>query len=318
MNSSFASAEQFPLKVIRRRGLVDRVREGAIPPVHVQFLPMNRCNLKCGFCSCKARDRGQEMTLEQAREMLQTFTRLGMESMTITGGGEPCLWEPLSQFIGLTVREGVGVGLVTNGTMLTRLTPTAVEQLCWCRISCSDEANRISGFWTVVESAQTVDWAFSYVLTAKPNIENFIAHVKFARAHGFTHVRAVGDIIDLEHAPDFEGIKAAAQEAAGDMPVIYQTRQRFVRGAKRCLISLLKPVVGPDGKLYPCCGTQYARSEMDLSLPDAMCMGLVEEARQIWARQLCFDGAGCERCYYEAYNGLLELLGEHLQHEAFV
>ena len=69
MNSSFASAEQFPLKVIRRRGLVDRVREGAIPPVHVQFLPMNRCNLKCGFCSCKARDRGQEMTLEQAREI---------------------------------------------------------------------------------------------------------------------------------------------------------------------------------------------------------------------------------------------------------
>jgi len=318
MKASFASAGQFPLKLLTLRGLVERIKHGEIPPVHVQFIPTNRCNLKCGFCSCRARDREQEMSLDEAREMLRTFVRLGMETMTITGGGEPCLWGPLSEFIGLAVAEGVGVGLVTNGTKLSGLKASAVEQLAWCRISCSDEANRIGTFWTVVEAAKSVDWAFSYVFTAAPDMANFHEHVKFAREHKFTHMRAVSNITDLESAPDMEAVRLLTRETAGDLEMIYQDRQTFTRGAERCLISLLKPVIGPDGKLYPCCGVQYARGEMDLSLPDAMCMGSVGEARQIWAQQRAFDGRVCERCYYDGYNGLMEMVQGRLKHEAFV
>lgn len=318
MNSSFASAGQFPAKILRMKGLAEQVKRQTIPPIHLQFIPTNRCNLNCRFCSCQKRDFNKEMTLAKAREILWQFGKLGMQCMTITGGGEPCLWSPLSEFLLCAASDDISVGLVTNGTKLSYVTEDALKTLKWCRISCSDEANRIDAFRTVIDRVPGVDWAFSYVVTSTPNADNFIEHVRFAREHNFTHMRVVANIIDLDHAADFSEFKAHAANEARELIIIWQDRQTFTRGMSSCLISLLKPVIGPDGEIYPCCGAQYARANMDLDLAQEMRMGDISRAYRIWAEQKYFDGSKCDRCYYGAYNELLGMIQEPLMHELFV
>ena len=84
------------------------------------------------------------------------------------------------------------------------------------------------------------------------------------------------------------------------------------------LISLLKPVIGADGLLYPCCGTQYAMFPPPGDYDDLMCMGPAIELYSIYQEQKHFDGSQCVRCYYDEYNALLEQIIIPLEHKEFV
>jgi hypothetical protein len=103
-----------------------------------------------------------------------------------------------------------------------------------------------------------------------------------------------------------------------DKLAIWQGRQHYFAGTPRCLISLLKPVIGADGMIYPCCGAQYAESVPAKDYPKSMVMGGVEDTNVIWDKQLAFDGSRCVKCYYEHYNSALAALVDDINHMQFV
>ena len=63
-------------------------------------------------------------------------------------------------------------------------------------------------------------------------------------------------------------------------------------GTKNCWVSLLKPVIRPDGGVCPCL------DRCDVSMGD--------DLLKIYAAQKPFDGSKCERCYNSGYNEILE------------
>ncbi len=101
--------------------------------------------------------------------------------------------------------------------------------------------------------------------------------------------------------------------------MIYQGRKDSSRGSERCLISLLKPVVGTNGMLYPCCGTQYAQAKpsKDFGAP-VMTMGHAKMIREIYEEQRHFDGSICKTCYYSNYNWALDVMTTEVSHEDWV
>ena len=66
----------------------------------------------------------------------------------------------------------------------------------------------------------------------------------------------------------------------------------FTAGVKQCWVSLLKPVIGADGRIYPC------SERCDLSIGD--------DLLKIYTKQKPFDGSKCEYCYNSGLNEMLD------------
>jgi hypothetical protein len=225
--------------------------------------------------------------------------------------------------------HGVDMGLVTNGTLLRR---GGLDEMVWVRISASDylglelTANNSSlDDWfhdlaLVVQDHRTVDWAFSYVVGNSPNHKLISRLVEFANVWGFTHVRLVNDILRAGRLTwTMTAIKNHLKlDDVDDDLVNYQDRSIWTSGSSPCYLSLLKPVIGADGYIYPCCGTQYALKDPARDYEKAMRMGKIEDLDDIIDNQKFFDGAMCHKCYYNQYNEALAIMIKGLKHETFV
>jgi len=319
---SYTAANTFPVKVSQHRDIPDR--RGKIPPLHIQLNPTNVCNLNCSFCSCSNRNRKLEWDFEEAKETMEIASLLGCRAVTITGGGEPLFYSKINELIEfLHDRLNIRIGLVTNGTVFERLYPESYKNLIWIRISHSDERPFDYIYKTTLTKfiliPNTIGWSFSYVLSDKPNYENICNMVAYANNKRFTHVRIVSDLLNLDHVPGMKSIKEYLRrtEISDDL-VIYQGRKAFVHGRKKCLISLLKPVIGADGKLYACCGAQYSHDPPPGDYNELMSMGPATDLYKIYQGQEYFDGNQCIRCYYDEYNEELERKTIRVEHREFV
>jgi len=322
---AYTAANALPLKVLQNETAQKGLSLGRILPVHFQFIPTDRCNLKCSWCSCANDSRQTTMSLDDVKYVVDVMKRWSTKAITCTGGGEPLMHPQIREILNLFADADIEIGLVTNAYLFeSKMDYATLRRLKWCRISVSDDRDLHTNSrliqavdWAVREP--TVDWAFSYVCTKDFDLDRFLFAVEYATAHGFTHVRAVSDLLDLEHVPSMDSIRARVRAAGvDDSIVIYQGRKDFEKGQKRCLISLLKPVVGADGRIWGCCGVQYSKKQMSLDLPDDMCMGSIYDLDDIFAKGKHFDGSRCFRCYYSLYNNFLNQLTTPIEHGDFV
>jgi organic radical activating enzyme len=251
------------------------------------------------------------------------FKRVGCEAVTITGGGEPLCHPDFEEIITQIKRMGIEIGLVTNGVLLHKIQKTVLNQITWCRISHDDyrafDTEYQEHLERTVKDAYKVDWAFSYVLTRKPDYDNIAKIIKFANEHKFTHVRIVSDLLDLGSIMNMDIVKMEMKKRdIDDHIVIYQGRKDWVKGEKKCYMSLLKPTVAANGYLYPCCGAQYAEKEPSRAYGETMRFCHWTEIAHTWKEQKTFDGSICEKCYYMDYITALRIMVSDLEHKAFI
>jgi MoaA/NifB/PqqE/SkfB family radical SAM enzyme len=323
--ASFTAASQLPVKILHHgKLLMSLLYHQKIIPLHLQLNPTNRCNLNCSFCSCSERDKSQELPLESLAEIIDGWILAGGEAVTITGGGEPLLYREINPLIIYLKQNKIDIGLVTNGTLLAKQKKEILSKLTWCRISHTDERPFDETYRReladVIIDNPNVDWAFSYVLTSKPNYDILAKVVDFANKNYLTHVRVVSDLLAINRIPAMDKVRQELQARnVDDKLVIYQGRKEWTKGAEKCLISLLKPVIAPDGTIHPCCGEMYRKAHPSRNFDADACMGNGIDLPEIISKQKYFDGSSCERCYYSDYNDLLEsLLLTKIKHWKFV
>ena len=322
---SYTAANNFPIKILMNPQLSNNIiNRHIVPAWHLQLNPTNKCSFNCSFCSCANRNRTSEICFE---DLTRFIDGKNCFSATITGGGEPTFYSHINELVELLKRNRCDIGLVSNGSNIQSLTKKTLNALTWCRISCSDElpeqTNIVKWFRKLEEiviSGVKVDWAFSYVLSGeKINFELLNAIIDFANTHKFTHVRVVSNLLKLSTAISMPFLIRAFEHFNTDYNrVIFQGRKQFVRGQKRCYISLLKPVISAEGQLYPCCGVQYALKNPSLDYEKSMCMGSMEDLPELIEKQQFFDGSKCIRCYYSEYNQFIKLMLSKLDHVRFV
>ncbi len=321
LRSSYTAADALPIKVVLDEDVRRAVARNRIPPIHVQFIPTNKCNQNCKFCSCSDRDKNLEMPYEQACQIIDECRALGTKAVTITGGGEPCVYPEINSLISYFVSDGIKVGLVTNGLSLHRVMPDVLDLVTWCRVSVSDErpfeAHVTERLSTIVQKCPHVDWAFSYVVSPEWKLANIVGYVEFANRHNFTHVRLVPDLF-IPQEVHMGTVKRMVGGMVDDSKVIYQMRDKYTEGGP-CFICYLKPVIGPDARVYACCGVQYALETPSRDLPEELCLGEAKNLRQIIARSdEPLDGSICSKCYYSSYNSLLGAMLNKIDHKEFV
>jgi len=309
IKESYTSASSFPIKLLYTLS----VYNGKIIPVHAQLMPTNTCNLSCSFCSCDDRDKKLSFTFPELYGIIDRLKELGTKAITITGGGEPMCHPNINNVIKYAENQNIRIGLVSNGILLDKLKSDPT----WCRISSDD--SRESSYRSIEEAVRNnkTDFAFSHVVSARPNYDRIEKMIYFANEHNFTHIRMVNDLLDLENSMDVKEVENRIKgRGIDDHLVIYQGRKNYTKGRKECYISLLKPVISPDRKIYPCCGSQYSvkgqKKDMVLS------MGNIEDLENIINEGRNFDGSVCNVCYYDEYNKALTMLKKNLKHKEFV
>ena len=254
------------------------------------------------------------MTLDEIKETIDVLANRGTKAITWTGGGETCLYGKINEAIDYAYSKGIQSGLVTNGILLDKL--NYHPNLTWCRISSSDDRTpAYDAITKAIENNPQTDFAFSHVVTKNPNYEIINELVDFANKNNFTHVRLVSDLCDLDNVPSMEEVKKNIHE--NDSRVIYQGRKDSTRGTKDCYLSLLKPVICPEG-IFPCCGTNYAIKEIERRPVEKMRMGKLKDLPEILDNQKHFNGSVCDICYYSEYNSSLSKLKNVPKHLGFV
>ena len=300
--SNYTSASSFPQKLLHN----EVVKGGKIKPIHAQIIPTNKCNLNCEFCSCRDRNKSGEIPIKELKQIFNILKKHETKAVTITGGGEPLLYKEINEIIN---HNNFQVGLVTNGILLDNLK----KEVFWCRISSSDD--RIPAFEAIeraVKRFPKTDWAFSHVLTEKSNYESLKELVLFANKHKFTHIRIVPDLFNIDKVD----IEKAKEVLSGiDERVIYQDRSCSTKGTKDCYISLLKPVISPEG-VFPCCGSQYAITGSKKEMIGEMRVN--KSLDEFLDKQEPFNGSKCDVCYYQGYNDLLKILKDKPKHINFL
>ncbi len=89
---------------------------GFFPRVAVWELTL-RCNLNCRHCGSRAgKARDDELTLGEARNLIEQLADLKLKFLTL-GGGEPLLRRDWMLIAEMLIERGVTVGMVTNGML---------------------------------------------------------------------------------------------------------------------------------------------------------------------------------------------------------
>ncbi len=323
IKTSFTAADSMPLKVLLDKELVHHVHHyNRIIPVHIQFLPTNKCNMNCRFCSCSERDATLEMDFNLARTIIEKCRKSGTKAVTITGGGEPLMYPHFNDLVDCFHVNSIKIGLVTNGLLLHKVPRETLDRITWCRIS-NDDQRTFSGVYSkqlsgVVAKSPGVDWAFSHVVSSNSNVEEIARIITFANQYSFTHIRLVADLFHPEGV-DMDLLKhALLKMKVDDSRVVYQGRKSYDRG-EDCYIGYLKPLIGPDAKIYACCGVQYALEVPSKDLPEELCLGDALDLEAILERSaIPLNGNNCVKCYYMNYNNLLRGMLKSVVHKEFV
>lgn len=118
---------------------IDRVHEylstGDTAPVFMEVNPTNRCNLKCDWCICEHSRNASSIQIEPLKRFLRDFAEMGGKAVTLSGGGEPTMYQHFAETVLAAKEVGLEIGLMTNGVFGEPLRPVIGEHFQWVRVS---------------------------------------------------------------------------------------------------------------------------------------------------------------------------------------
>jgi MoaA/NifB/PqqE/SkfB family radical SAM enzyme len=125
---------------------------------HLPILLLNvheRCNCRCLMCDIWKRKESAELDLEKLANQRESFRRLGVKNVVLTGG-EPLLHSRLEDLCRLLRSCDVQVTLLTTGLLLTKLAPIVAREMDEVIVSLDgpeevhDQVRRVKGAFRLV------------------------------------------------------------------------------------------------------------------------------------------------------------------------
>lgn len=206
-----------PFKFVHHQDRIEQLKKGEQTiPLHVQFVPSNRCNNSCSFCPYRADgytntqmfDPKQMMSTEKIIECLDSFYRMGVRSVLYTGGGEPFCHPDMTRIISETLDRKLDLGLFTNGLALTEKACEELGNAAFVRVSLNahtpdiyTQVHRVEArhFYTVVDNIKQLAYYKSGDCTlgigfvvGKENWEGIYKMVDLAKSWGVDNIRISG------------------------------------------------------------------------------------------------------------------------------
>jgi len=111
--------------------------EGDCYPLYMEISPSGVCNHRCIFCAYDFLDYpNRRLEKERTLTLLDELADCGLRSILFAGEGEPLIHPNIAEFIKRAHRNGIDVGLFTNGQLLNRkMAESILPELTFVRLS---------------------------------------------------------------------------------------------------------------------------------------------------------------------------------------
>jgi MoaA/NifB/PqqE/SkfB family radical SAM enzyme len=127
---------------------VERLAKWAVgekrPPVTIELVPTDRCNLNCLSCWRRGwpeeqilKRYEQEMSDERLLKLVDEAAEMGVVEIAFVGGGEPLMRNVTTKLFKKIKSYGMIGDLVTNGTLFTKESIELMVKIGWDRIKFS-------------------------------------------------------------------------------------------------------------------------------------------------------------------------------------
>ena len=231
----------------------------------LQWHITHRCNLFCSHCYQK--DRGTHMSPEMLRETLDKYCRF-LEAHNFRGsvyltGGEPLLHPEFFDLAGEVVERGLVLAVLTNGTLIDRMTANRLALLHPIFIQVSLDGawevhDAIRGEFSFIRALNGIDALAAERIPVivsftaqKANLRSFSALAKICKEHGVRKLwwdRVVTDTPEMtERLALTTGQFRKFREKAARL------QKQYLRPDGSSLISLERSLQCMDsGKCYTC------------------------------------------------------------------
>jgi radical SAM protein with 4Fe4S-binding SPASM domain len=114
------------------------------PPVTIELVPTDKCNLNCLSCWRRGwseeelkKKYEQEMSDERLLKLVDEAAELGVKEIAFVGGGEPLMRSVTVELFKKMKKYGMIGDLVTNGTLFTKELIELLVKIGWDRIKFS-------------------------------------------------------------------------------------------------------------------------------------------------------------------------------------
>ncbi len=159
-----------------------------------------KCNLRCIHCYANAGKSVNELSTEEAKEMIDDFAKMKVPVLLFSGG-EPLLREDLFELVDYAVKKGVPCSLSTNGTLITEKVAEELKEAGISYVGVS-----IDGLKETNDRFRGVEGAFERALNGLINAKNagIMTGIRFTvTKYNLKDVSAVIDILAENDIPRF-------------------------------------------------------------------------------------------------------------------
>lgn len=354
-----------PAKLLWHRDKLAAIAANGWPqgPISVEWDFSNTCGHACPFCSFGTHEsqgyRQQHLVhfpLPRALDLVRELKAAGVESITITGGGEPLNHPHAPRIVAAIIDAGIPFGLVTNGQLLRGPVARLLAQSAtFVRVSwdagtaathqrmhrtplpqldlIEDQMRYLIGESRICGRTTPLVVGASFCVTDDNVLELPIAAERLdAIGASYLEVRPTypttwrgdGWNAALTRTDDARDSLLAAKMRVADRPLQiigmtdrFAALEGYAKGYTRCGIGPITTVIAATGTLYHCC---VQRGRDDFALANVLQQSFADAWAEAGRKQLAdtINVDKCPRCRYDDLNRILEALPSDPFHAAFI
>lgn len=143
-----------PSKIVKHLDKLLEYQDNPITtgPIDIEIYLTNYCNHSCKYClydSPLVNSEGRiNFDINLLDDLIKSMKKLKVRGVFISGGGEPTLHPNINEIIDTISKNGISVGLTTNGYSLDeRLRKTILDNCTFCRISVNGGTQEAYATW---------------------------------------------------------------------------------------------------------------------------------------------------------------------------
>lgn len=300
---TYVGMGEVPFKLMTNQTILKkRLISGKWNPIHAVILPTNKCNLECAFCNCANRDKEEELSLADLHEIMSILKSLEVDTITLSGGGEPTVYTCFDELIELCRSNRMNVGLVTNGVNLSSLLRFGRDTFKWIRISCGDGRN-IDQFEKIIDVAEQV---LEQGISSKIGVSYIISD-----SYNNSDLKRLISKIEKSKIEYIKILQDCFCEKQNDISIQNYSKVIVARpfydviDNEVCKIPLLKPIIAADGYIYPCCDIQYHGDGRKYKKEYRICH--YSEYLEFVESQQGYMAKHCNKCYHSLVNEYINM-----------